>query len=65
MAAHGAPRKVAVLGGGDGMAVREMLQYPSVESITLVELDPNMTRLFHRRTRRWRRSTAVRWRRRS
>lgn len=46
MAAHGAPKKVAVLGGGDGMAVREILKYPSVESITLVELDPAMTRLF-------------------
>ncbi|HSH89262.1 MAG TPA: polyamine aminopropyltransferase, partial [Ramlibacter sp.] len=46
MAAHGAPRKVAVLGGGDGMAVREVLRYGGVESITLVELDPNMTRLF-------------------
>jgi spermidine synthase len=46
MAAHGAARKVAVLGGGDGMAVREILRYPGVESITLVELDPNMTRLF-------------------
>jgi spermidine synthase len=46
MAAQGAPKKVAVLGGGDGMAVREILKYPSVESITLVELDPNMTRLF-------------------
>jgi spermidine synthase len=46
MAGHGAPKKVAVLGGGDGMAVREILKYPSVESITLVELDPNMTRLF-------------------
>ena len=46
MAAHGAPRKVAVLGGGDGMAVREILKYPSVESVTLVELDPAMTRLF-------------------
>lgn len=46
MAAHGAPRKVAVLGGGDGMAVREVLRYPSVESVTLVELDPAMTRLF-------------------
>jgi spermidine synthase len=42
----GAPRKVAVLGGGDGMAVREILKYPGVESITLVELDPAMTRLF-------------------
>ncbi len=46
MAAHGAPKKVAVLGGGDGMAVREVLKYATVESITLVELDPNMTRLF-------------------
>lgn len=46
MAAHGAPRKVAVLGGGDGMAVREVLRYPDVENVTLVELDPHMTRLF-------------------
>ncbi|RYZ04819.1 MAG: polyamine aminopropyltransferase, partial [Comamonadaceae bacterium] len=46
MAAHGAPKKVAVLGGGDGMAVREILRYPSVEQVTLVELDPNMTTLF-------------------
>ena len=42
----GGPKKVAVLGGGDGMAVREILKYPSVESVTLVELDPNMTQLF-------------------
>ncbi len=46
MAAFGAPRRVAVLGGGDGMAVREILKYPSVDSVTLVELDPNMTGLF-------------------
>jgi spermidine synthase len=48
MAAHGAPKKVAVLGGGDGMAVREILKYPSVQSVTLVELDPAMTALFSR-----------------
>ncbi|MCV2354204.1 polyamine aminopropyltransferase [Paucibacter sp. B2R-40] len=46
MAGHGAPKKVLVLGGGDGMAVREILRYPSVQCITLVELDPHMTRLF-------------------
>ncbi len=46
MAAHGAPKQVLVLGGGDGMAVREVLKYPSVERVTLVELDPHMTRLF-------------------
>ena len=46
MAAHGAPKRVAVLGGGDGMAVREILKYPGVVSVTLVELDPAMTTLF-------------------
>jgi spermidine synthase len=39
-------RRILVLGGGDGLAVREILKYPSVESITLVDLDPEMTRLF-------------------
>ena len=41
----GAKRR-GVLGGGDGMAVREILKYPSVESVTLVELDPAMTQAF-------------------
>ena len=46
MAAQGAPQRVLVLGGGDGMAVREVLKYPSVTQVTLVELDPHMTQLF-------------------
>jgi spermidine synthase len=37
---------VLVLGGGDGMAVRELLKYPNVEHITLVDLDPEMTKMF-------------------
>ena len=39
-------RRALVLGGGDGLAVREILRYTSIESITLVDLDPEMTRLF-------------------
>jgi spermidine synthase len=39
-------RNVLVLGGGDGLAVREILKYPGVESVTLVDLDPEMTQLF-------------------
>ncbi|QNM95988.1 polyamine aminopropyltransferase [Chitinimonas koreensis] len=39
-------RRVLVLGGGDGMAVREILRYPAIEQVTLVELDPAMPRLF-------------------
>ncbi|MCP4134445.1 MAG: polyamine aminopropyltransferase [bacterium] len=34
------PKKVLILGGGDGIAVRELLKWDSVEQITLVELDP-------------------------
>jgi spermidine synthase len=42
------PRRVLVLGGGDGLALREILKYPSVESVTLVDLDPDMTKLSDR-----------------
>ena len=37
---------VLILGGGDGLAIREVLKYPSVEKITLVDLDHEMTKLF-------------------
>ncbi|EPX79185.1 polyamine aminopropyltransferase [Litoreibacter arenae] len=39
------PEKVLILGGGDGLAVREVLKYPSVTRIDLVDLDPEMTKL--------------------
>lgn len=39
------PKNVLVLGGGDGLAVREILRYPSVETVTLVDLDPAITSL--------------------
>ncbi len=45
LAADAPPRRVLVLGGGDGLAVREILTHPSVEHVTLVDLDPAMTRL--------------------
>lgn len=40
------PQHVLVLGGGDGMAVREILKYPSIKSITLVDLDKAVTEMF-------------------
>ncbi len=40
------PKNVLVLGGGDGLAVREILKYPTVEHITLVDLDAEVTKLF-------------------
>ncbi|MGE3466712.1 MAG: polyamine aminopropyltransferase [Pyrinomonadaceae bacterium] len=45
-AAFGAdPKRVLVLGGGDGLAVREILKYNSVQFVQLVDLDPEMTRV--------------------
>ena len=41
-------RHVLVLGGGDGLAVREVLKWPDVEAVTLVDLDPAVTDLAQR-----------------
>lgn len=36
---HPNPKKVAVVGGGDGGAIREIIKHPSVEEAHLVEID--------------------------
>ncbi|WP_106535403.1 polyamine aminopropyltransferase [Haloactinopolyspora alba] len=41
----GPHQRVLVLGGGDGLALREILQYPDVSEVTLVELDPAVLEL--------------------
>lgn len=38
-------KNVLILGGGDGCAAREVLKYPEVEQIKLVDLDPMVTKL--------------------
>jgi spermidine synthase len=37
--------RVLVLGGGDGLATRELLKYSNISEIDLVDLDPEMTRI--------------------
>lgn len=39
------PENVLILGGGDGIAAKEVLKYESVNDITLVDLDPAVTEL--------------------
>ncbi len=41
----GRHERVLVLGGGDGLAMREVLKYPAVRQATQVELDPRMIAL--------------------
>jgi spermidine synthase len=45
MLASAARRHILILGGGDGMALREVLRHPEVVDVTLVDLDPAMTTL--------------------
>jgi spermidine synthase len=39
LSAHAAPRKVLIIGGGDGGSSEEALKHPSVEQATMVEID--------------------------
>jgi spermidine synthase len=42
-------QSVLVLGGGDGLAAREILRYPNIRKLTLVDLDAAMTQAFAQR----------------
>ncbi len=46
MLAHHSPARVLILGGGDGLACREVCKYPGVKDIFVVDLDPEMTKIF-------------------
>jgi spermidine synthase len=43
-----AHESILIIGGGDGMALREVLKYEDVDRVTLVDLDPAITTLFKR-----------------
>ncbi|WP_104636090.1 polyamine aminopropyltransferase, partial [Streptomyces sp. MH60] len=44
-AMNGPHARVLVLGGGDGLAAREVLRHPGVRRVDIVELDPGLARL--------------------
>lgn len=45
MILHGAPRKVLILGGGEGATLREALKYGSVERAVMVDIDEEVIRV--------------------
>jgi len=40
MLSHHDPKKILIIGGGDGGILREVLRYKSIEKATIVEIDP-------------------------
>lgn len=45
LASHPNPKKVLVIGGGDGGVVREVLKHPSVEEVVLCDIDEAVIRV--------------------
>lgn len=45
MSIEGSRQHVLVLGGGDGLAIRELLKYDDIKLIHLVDIDPEMIRI--------------------
>jgi spermidine synthase len=39
MVAHGSPRSILILGGGEGATAREVLKFPSVNRVVMVDID--------------------------
>ncbi len=42
LTAHAAPKKVLIIGGGDGGSSEEALKHPSVDNVTMVEIDADV-----------------------
>lgn len=46
--AHPAPQRALIVGGGDGGSAEELLKYPSMQSVTLCEIDPTVVDIARR-----------------
>ncbi|EEC51789.1 predicted protein, partial [Phaeodactylum tricornutum CCAP 1055/1] len=45
MFAHPAPKQVAILGGGEGATLREVLKHKTLERATMIELDAELVQI--------------------
>lgn len=45
LTAHPAPKKVLIIGGGDGGSSEEALKHPSVEQVTMCEIDEDVVKI--------------------
>ncbi len=53
LCAHPAPKRVLVIGGGEGASAREALRHPSVEEVVMVDLDGEVVELCKKHLTTW------------
>jgi spermidine synthase len=53
MFAHPDPKRVAIIGGGEGATLREILKHKSVETVTMVELDEELVEICREHLPEW------------
>ncbi len=53
MILHGSPRKVLVLGGGEGATIREVLRFKTVEKVVMVDIDDEVIRVSKESLEEW------------
>lgn len=54
---HGGPRSVLIAGGGEGATIREVLKYPSVEKVYMVDLDEEVVEACKKYMPEWHQNT--------
>jgi spermidine synthase len=57
MVLHPNPRRVLIVGGGEGASLREVLRHKSVETVTMVDLDPQIIELCKEHLGTWHRGS--------
>jgi len=50
---HPNPKRVAILGGGEGATLREILTYPGVEKVVMIDIDEQLVRLAEEHLSEW------------
>ena len=59
MIAHPDPRRVAIIGGGEGATLREVLKHKSVEKVVMVEIDGELVELCKKYLPQWNRCDEI------
>lgn len=57
MLLHPNPRRILIVGGGEGASLREALRHKSVEKVTMVDLDPKIIELCKEHLTSWHRGS--------